>query len=134
MTVFTQGLPDKKEYRKFIIKTVSGANDPAMINEIVKRRLRNIAWAKPDIIMIDGGPAQLHAAAQAVQKNFAFKNVLLISLAKQAEEIYTLFQAAPLRLSRHDPALQLLQYLRDEAHRFGITFHQKKRRKAVLAK
>jgi excinuclease ABC subunit C len=134
MTVFSQGLPDKKEYRKFIIKTVAGANDPAMINEIVTRRLRHASWPKPDIIMIDGGPTQLHAAAVALEKKSDFKNVLLISLAKQEEEIYTLYKATPFRLSRHDPALQLLQYLRDEAHRFGITFHQKKRRKKVFGK
>lgn len=132
LTVFTQGLPDKKEYRKFIIKTVLSANDPAMINEIVTRRLRHASWPKPDVIMIDGGPTQLHAAAAALQKNSNFKNILLISLAKQQEKIYTLYKAAPFRLSRHDPALQLLQYLRDEAHRFGITFHKTKRNKKLF--
>ena len=126
MIVFTDGLPDKKEYRRFAIRTVKGINDPAMIGEIVKRRLQHADWATPDLILIDGGPAQLNAAQRHSKK------IPIISLAKREEEIYLADKSKPLRLSKRSSTLQLLQRIRDEAHRFAIAYHRKLREKDLL--
>jgi excinuclease ABC subunit C len=123
MVVFNQGLPDKKEYRLFNIKTVKGPNDPAMIAEVIKRRFSHLNWPKPDLVLIDGGLTQLKAAA----KNMP--DLPLISLAKKQEEIYRLNRNQPLQFGLDSPALQLLQRLRDEAHRFAITNYKNKHRK-----
>jgi len=126
MVVFTNGQPDKNEYRRFAIKTVKGINDPAMMAEVIKRRLRHQDWRRPDLIVIDGGPTQLNAARKFSQ------NVPIISLAKRQEEIYLPGSGKPLRLSKRSPALQLLQRLRDEAHRFAVNYHRKLRNKKVF--
>jgi len=119
MVVMTKGQIDKSQYRKFKIKTVKGANDPKMIAEVIKRRFEN-DWPLPDLIVIDGGPTQLNAA---------FNNlptiIPIISLAKKQEEIYLPGEKIPLKLPKFSPALQLLQQIRDEAHRFAISYYRK---------
>ncbi len=129
MVVLTDGQIDKSQYRRFKIKTVSGANDPAMMAEVIKRRLNN-NWPKPDLILIDGGPTQLNAAtAQLKQAGFKLP---VVSLAKKQEEIYLPNKAAPLKLPKFSPALQLLQRIRDEAHRFAITYYRKLHSKTYI--
>ncbi|MBU1131008.1 excinuclease ABC subunit UvrC [Patescibacteria group bacterium] len=127
MAVMTNGQPDKNEYRKFKIKTIKGANDPAMIGEIIKRRLNN-NWPKPDLMLIDGGPAQLNAALKQIDEN----NIPIVSLAKKQEKIYKPDGKLPLKLPKFSPALQLLQQLRDEAHRFAVSYHRKLRKKRLV--
>jgi len=122
MVVLTDGEIDKNQYRKFKIKTVKGSNDPAMIAEVIKRRLRN-DWTKPDLILIDGGPTQLNAATKELRH--AKLKLAIASLAKRDEEIYLPNEAIPIKLPKFSPALQLLQKIRDEAHRFAITYYHK---------
>jgi excinuclease ABC subunit C len=124
MVVMIDGKIDKNEYRRFKIKTILGANDPAMIGEIIKRRLAN-NWPIPDLILIDGGLAQLNSALKILGN----KKIPVIALAKKQEEIYLPNQPIPIKLPKFSPTLQLLQELRDEAHRFAINYHKKLRRK-----
>jgi excinuclease ABC subunit C len=135
---FIDGLPFKPGYRRYRIKSVQGIDDFASIREVVTRRFRNAGARRPndeerifpDILLIDGGKGQLHAALDA----FAVLGVeppCLISLAKREEEIYRPGEAEPLRLSRHAAALRLLQYVRDEAHRFAQHYHHLLRRKKL---
>jgi len=129
MVVFIDGAAEKAEYRKFRIKSVKGISDVAMISEVIERRFKN-AWGNPDLIVIDGGKPQLTAASEALTKSN--KEVKLISLAKRLEEIYVFGDTKSIRLQRNDPALKLVQRLRDEAHRFAITYHKKLRAKEFL--
>ena len=131
---FIDGLPFKPGYRRYRIKSVQGIDDFASIREVVTRRFRRCPSRTgdesvfPDILLIDGGKGQLNAALDA----FAVLGVeppCLISLAKREEEIYRPGEAEPLRLSRHAAALRLLQYVRDEAHRFAQHYHHILRRK-----
>jgi len=135
---FIDGLPFKPGYRRYRIKSVQGIDDFASIREVVSRRFRHAHVRKrgdeesifPDILLIDGGKGQLHAALDA----FAVLGVeppCLISLAKREEEIFRPGEAEPLRLSRHAAALRLLQYVRDEAHRFAQHYHHILRRKKL---
>jgi excinuclease ABC subunit C len=135
---FIDGLPFKPGYRRYRIKSVQGIDDFASIREVVTRRFRNAHLRRsgddehvfPDILLIDGGKGQLNAALDA----FAVLGVeppCLISLAKREEEIYRPGEAEPLRLSRHAAALRLLQYVRDEAHRFAQHYHHILRRKKL---
>jgi excinuclease ABC subunit C len=135
---FIDGLPFKPGYRRYRIKSVQGIDDFASIREVVTRRFRNAHSRRsggeeqvfPDILLIDGGKGQLNAALEA----FAVLGVeppCLISLAKREEEIYRPGEAEPLRLSRHAAALRLLQYVRDEAHRFAQHYHHILRRKKL---
>jgi excinuclease ABC subunit C len=130
---FIDGLPFKPGYRTFKIQTVEGVDDFASINEVVTRRFRRLAREDepfPDVLLIDGGKGQLNAARDA----FALLDVeppVLISLAKREEEIYRPGDAEPIRLSRHSAALRLLQYVRDEAHRFAQHYHHTLRRKKL---
>jgi excinuclease ABC subunit C len=135
---FIDGLPFKPGYRRFRIKSVQGIDDFASIREVVTRRFRNATSRRhgdeeqlfPDILLIDGGKGQLNAAQHA----FALLGVeppCLISLAKREEEIYRPGEDEPLRLSRHAAALRLLQYVRDEAHRFAQHYHHILRRKKL---
>jgi len=126
MVVSTQGRVNKKEYRLFRIKTVKQANDPAMMAEVVKRRFGN-NWPKPDLILIDGGLTQLNAAFRALPEKLP-----IIGLAKKQEEIYFPNQAIPLKLPKFSLALQLLQAIRDEAHRFAVSYHRKLRKKEII--
>jgi excinuclease ABC subunit C len=133
MVRFHNGKPDKSSYRKFKIKTVSGINDPAMISEVVLRRysrLKEYKMPMPDLVLIDGGKGQLNAAIESLE---TLKLKLpLISLAKKDEEVYTPSLEEPIRLPRSSKPLQLLQQIRDEAHRFAVTFHKQRRDKIFI--
>jgi excinuclease ABC subunit C len=130
---FIDGLPFKPNYRRYRIKSVEGVDDFASIREVVTRRFRRKMREEelfPDILLIDGGKGQLNAALEA----FRFLHVdppCLISLAKREEEIYRPGDVEPLRLGRHSAALRLLQYVRDEAHRFAQHYHHILRRKKL---
>src|SRR5579871_6915721 len=130
---FIDGLPFKPGYRRYRIKSVQGVDDFASIREVVSRRFRRLAEQEevfPDVLLIDGGKGQLNAALEA----FRFLGIeppVLLSLAKREEEIYRPGESEPLRLSRHAAALRLLQYVRDEAHRFAQHYHHILRRKKL---
>jgi excinuclease ABC subunit C len=128
---FIDGLPFKPGYRRFKIKSVEGVDDFASIREVVTRRFRRLSDEDelfPDILLIDGGKGQLNAALEAFAA-LQIEPPTLISLAKREEEIYRPGEADPLRLSRHSAALRLVQYVRDEAHRFAQHYHHILRRK-----
>jgi len=130
---FIDGLPFKPGYRTFKIKSVEGVDDFASINEVVTRRFRRLAREDepfPDVLLIDGGKGQLNAARDAF-KLLGIEPPMLLSLAKREEEIYRPGDAEPIVLSRHSAALRLLQYVRDEAHRFAQHFHHTLRRKKL---
>lgn len=132
MVVFIDGRPEKSEYRKFSIKTVPGANDPAMMKEMLTRRLRHADWPRPDVILIDGGITQLGAAMAAATETQS--NIHIISIAKKEEKLFRA-GALPKKLSEISPdLLRLLQHIRDESHRFAITYHRRKRSKKLLNK
>tara|TARA_A100001015_G_scaffold147767_1_gene163874 strand:- start:753 stop:2543 length:1791 start_codon:yes stop_codon:yes gene_type:complete len=129
---FRHGSPDKSGYRKFNIKTVSGkSNDPQSMYEVVYRRLRACKedGNLPDLLLIDGGKGQLNFALKAVYQLELTKQVELVALAKREEECFVPHQADSIRLRKNNPGLQLLQRVRDEAHRFAVTFQRQKRRK-----
>jgi len=138
MVVFDKGKPKPVHYRRFRIKTVSGANDYAMLQEVLKRRFKRIshaanAWAiLPDLVLIDGGRGQLNYAVAAMQEVGA-ESIATASLAKENEEIFIPQRAKPIILPHSSPGLQLLQRLRDEAHRFALGYHQKIHRKETFA-
>jgi excinuclease ABC subunit C len=130
---FLDGLPFKPGYRRFKIKSVEGVDDFASMREVVTRRFRRLHEEDevfPDILLIDGGKGQLNAALDAF-KNLGIDPPCLISLAKQDEEIFRPGEAESIRLSRHSAALRLLQYVRDEAHRFAQHYHHMLRRKRL---
>src|SRR5262249_19539560 len=130
---FTDGLPFKPGYRRYRIRSVHGVDDFASIREVVTRRFRRLSAEDevfPDILLIDGGKGQLNAALDAFRL-LHLEPPCLLSLAKQDEEIYRPGEAEPLRLSRHSAALRLLQYVRDEAHRFAQHYHHILRRKKL---
>ena len=134
---FIDGLPFKPGYRRYRIKTVQGVDDFASIREVVSRRFRNAGrpdndHPAPDILLIDGGKGQLNAALEALQL-LHVRPPCLLSLAKREEEIYRPGDAEPLKLSRHAAALRLLQYVRDEAHRFAQHYHHILRKKKMTA-
>ncbi|OHA47841.1 MAG: hypothetical protein A2806_02240 [Candidatus Terrybacteria bacterium RIFCSPHIGHO2_01_FULL_48_17] len=121
--------PNKNEYRKFRIKTVVGANDVAMIKEVLMRRIRHTEWALPDIILIDGGKPQLNTALVALQglRYRVQKKPLVLALAKKHEEIYVPDKKEPIGLPQNHPFRLLLMHVRDEAHRFARAYHHKLR-------
>ena len=125
MVVFVDGVADKNQYRRFRIKHGQGNNDFLSMQETLTRRLRHKEWTYPDVIVIDGGKGQLGAVPKV-------DGVTYISLAERCELVFTTTQDAPLVLSRHSYALRLLQRIRDEAHRFAITYHKKLRDKIRL--
>ncbi len=129
---FIDGLPFKPGYRRYRIKSVEGVDDFASIREVVSRRFRQRSGEEeavyPDVLLIDGGKGQLNAALEVFQM-LGREPPSLLSLAKREEEIYRPGDAEPLRLSRHAAALRLLQYVRDEAHRFAQHYHHLLRRK-----
>jgi excinuclease ABC subunit C len=144
MVVFTDGHPRRAEYRRFRIKTVEGANDVAMMAEVLRRRFKRAAQAEPggkpdekaqtwavlpDLVLIDGGRPQLNAALDALRE-MGVPFLPAAGLAKQEEELYVKDVAEPIALPRTSPALYLLQRVRDEAHRFAVTYHRKVREKA----
>jgi excinuclease ABC subunit C len=130
MVVWEDGKMKKSDYRKFIIRTVDGVDDFASMREVVTRRYRRIQDEKkemPSLILIDGGLGQLHAAAEALA-SLQIINQPLASIAKREEIIYVCGQEDdPIALDHHNPVLHLVQLIRDEAHRFAVTFHRKRR-------
>src|SRR6266436_5069303 len=130
MVVWEDGKMKKSDYRKFIIKTVAGVDDFASMREVVTRRYKRLQDEKkkmPSLILIDGGLGQLHAAAQALE-SLEIINQPLASIAKREEIIYVYGQEdEPVALDHHSPVLHLVQLIRDEAHRFAVTFHRKRR-------
>src|SRR5262245_31101286 len=130
---FIDGLPFKPGYRRFKIRSVEGVDDFASIREVVTRRFKRLSDQDevfPDVLLIDGGKGQLNAALESFGA-LAIEPPILLSLAKREEEIYRPGAAEPLRLSRHAAALRLLQYVRDEAHRFAQHYHKILRRKRI---
>jgi excinuclease ABC subunit C len=130
MVVWEDGRMKKSDYRKFIIKTVQGVDDFASMREVVTRRYKRLQDENkklPSLILIDGGLGQLHAAAQALE-SLEIINQPLASIAKREEIIYVYGQEdEPVVLDHHNPVLHLVQQIRDEAHRFAVTFHRKRR-------
>ena len=121
LVCFIDGRPFKNGYRRFRIREVEGIDDYAMIQEVLRRRYRKAGEHEeifPDVILIDGGLGQLHAARDAFRE-MPFKPPMILALAKREETIFLLNQDNPLQLKSHDPALRLLQHVRDEAHRFA---------------
>lgn len=151
MVVFSQGVPDKKLYRKFNIESVVGAPDDfASMEEMLTRRFRRWRAAQetagqvgakndasfsllPDLIIIDGGKGQLSRAVEVLEKFELMDKVPVVGLAKQQEEIFFPHKSESLMLPRHSQGLYLVQRIRDEAHRYGITAHRKKRQKLGMA-
>lgn len=134
MVVLDRGKFDKNQYRIFNIKTVIGADDFRSMAEAVDRRYRRVmeeGKPMPDLILIDGGRGQLNAALAALSK-LGIGEVLIAGLAKREEEIYIPDREETIRLDKHDPALQLLQMVRDETHRFSVSSHRRRRRKRTL--
>jgi len=134
MVVLDRGKFDKKQYRVFNIKTVEGADDFRSMAEAVDRRYRRLMdenKSLPDMILIDGGRGQLNAALAALNK-LGIEEIPIAGLAKREEEIYVPEREEPIRLERRDPALQLLQMVRDETHRFSVSSHRRRRSKRFL--
>ena len=130
MVCFLKGKPAKKEYRHFNIKTVIGPDDFSSMKEIVYRRYKRLLDEKkslPQLIVIDGGKGQLSAACESLKTLGIYGKVAIIGIAKRLEEIYYPEDPLPLYINKKSPSLTLLQFLRDEAHRFAITFHRLKR-------
>lgn len=141
MVVFTDGKPDKKEYRRFRIKTVEGANDFASMAEVLTRRLlRGFAatdkehgfGAVPDLIIVDGGKGQLSSAV-SVLESLGLEDMNIVGLAKREEEIFLPGESEPIVLAKNAPELRLITAIRDEAHRFAITYHRALRQNRTLA-
>ena len=134
--VFRNAEPSKKDYRKFKIKTVIGANDFASMKEVVNRRYSRLLEEAPDdlpqLVVIDGGKGQLDAAWQALAELGLTERLTVIGLAKRLEEVIRVGDPYPLFIDRNSQALKVLQRIRDEAHRFGITFHRDLRSKAQI--
>ena len=134
--VFRGGVPSKKDYRKFKIKTVVGANDYASMKEVVNRRYSRMMEENPDdlpqLVVIDGGKGQLEFAWQALCELGLQDSLTVVGLAKRQEEVIRVRDPYPLFLDRNSQALKLLQQIRDEAHRFGITFHRSLRNKSSI--
>jgi excinuclease ABC subunit C len=141
MVVFEGGRPSPGAYRRFRIKAVGGPNDFAMLQEVLRRRFHrgsiqdgsgDDAWANlPDLVVIDGGKGQLSAALE-IARELSLTEIPMIALAKEREEVFRPGQREPLVLPRSSPALFLLQRLRDEAHRFAVTYHRQVRQKAAV--
>lgn len=134
--VFRNGVPSKKDYRKFKIKTVIGANDYASMKEVVNRRYSRMLREDPDdlpqLVVIDGGKGQLDFAYQALAELGLTEKLTVVGLAKRLEEVIRVGDPYPLFIDRNSQALKVLQHIRDEAHRFGITFHRSLRSKAQI--
>ncbi len=144
LVCFIDGRPFKSGYRRYRIKTVTGTDDYAMIREVLARRYKYAAIAEelyPDVILIDGGLGQLHAALDAFERmrqavesegGRAARPAMVVSLAKREELVYVQARSEPLKLARNNEALRLLQQIRDEAHRFGQHYHHILRRKQAF--
>lgn len=134
--VFRDGVPAKSDYRHFKVKTVVGANDYATMKEVVNRRYSRMLEENPEdipqLVVIDGGKGQLSFAYEALAELGLTDKLTVIALAERMEEVYRVGDPYPMFIDRNSPALKLLQQMRDEAHRFGITFHRKLRSKAQV--
>ena len=133
--VFRQGKPYKKDYRHYNIKTVEGPDDFASMKEVVFRRYRRLLDEEkglPQLIIIDGGKGQLSAAVEALKELGIYERVVIAGIAKRLEEIYFPHDSLPLYIDKRSRSLKIVQQLRNEAHRFAITFHRKKRSHRVL--
>lgn len=130
LVVFVNGIKAPEWYRRFMIKNLARPNDVTMMSEVLERRFAN-SWPQPDLIIVDGGKAQLGAVGKVLSKLGIL--VPYISLAKKQEEIFVAGQNQSIKLGKDSPALQLLQAVRDEAHRFAISYHRKLRSKILLA-
>ena len=134
--VFRNAVPSKKDYRHFKVKTVVGANDYATMKEAVNRRYSRMLAENPDdlpqLIVIDGGKGQLAFAYEALAELGLTDKLTVIALAERMEEVYRVGDPYPMFIDRNSPALKVLQQIRDEAHRFGITFHRKLRSKSQV--
>ncbi len=135
MTVFKDVKPSKKEYRHFNIKTVEGPDDFASMEEIIYRRYKRVLEENqpmPQLIVVDGGKGQLSAALQSLEKLGLRGKIGIIGIAKKLEEIYFPNDSIPMYLDKRSESLKIIQQIRDEAHRFGITHHRSKRDKGTL--
>jgi excinuclease ABC subunit C len=135
MSVFRDGKPSKKDYRHFNIKTVEGPDDFASMEEVIYRRYKRMldeAQPLPQLIVIDGGKGQLSSAMTSLDKLGLRGKVAVIGIAKRLEEIYYPDDAFPLYIDKKSETLRIIQQLRDEVHRFGITHHRKRREKGVI--
>lgn len=134
--VFRNAVPSKKDYRHFKVKTVVGANDYATMKEVVNRRYSRMLAENPDdlpqLVVIDGGKGQLSYAYEALAELGLTEKLTVIALAERMEEVYRVGDPYPMFIDRNSPALKVLQQIRDEAHRFGITFHRNLRSKSQV--
>lgn len=135
MVCFINGKPAKKEYRHFLIKTVAGPDDFASMKEVVFRRYSRVLEENrplPDLIIIDGGKGQLHAAYEVLKKLQLNNQIMLIGIAERLEDIYKVGEKLPLFIDKKSESQKLLQQIRDEVHRFSITHHRNRRSKKSL--
>ncbi len=135
MVCFKNGKPEKKEYRHFNIKTVEGPDDYASMEEVILRRYKRLLNEKkplPQLIVVDGGKGQLSSALKSLEKLGLRGKISIIGIAKRLEEIYYPGDSLPLYLDKKSETLKVIQHLRDEAHRFGITHHRNKRSKEAV--
>ncbi len=133
--VFKNGKPSKRDYRHFNIKTVVGADDFASMQEIIFRRYKRLLDEKqtlPQLIVIDGGKGQLGAAINSLTELGLIGKIAIIGIAKKLEEIYFPSDSVPIYLDKNSETLKIIQHIRNESHRFGITFHRQKRSKAFI--
>jgi excinuclease ABC subunit C len=149
MVVFEQGVPRKSDYRRFVVRTVDQPDDYASMREVLTRRFRRWrtatsgqvqgarrvkAWALlPDLLLVDGGRGQLNVAEEVLEAFDLRDRVPVAALAKREEEVYLPARSKPVQLPRDSQGLFLLQRVRDEAHRFAVSHHRKRRRRAGLA-
>jgi len=135
MVCFRNGRPSKKDYRQFKIKTVSGPDDYGSMREIVHRRYHRLVDEKkplPNLIVVDGGKGQLNAACDALKALGIYGSIPIIGIAKRLEELYYPEDSIPVHINKKSESLKLIQQLRDEAHRFAVTFHRKLRSKTQV--
>lgn len=133
--VFKDGKPSKKDYRHFNVKTVEGPNDFASMEEIVYRRYKRVLeeqHALPDLIIVDGGKGQLSSALKSMERLGIRGKVPILGIAERLEELFYPGDSVPLYLDKKSETLKVIQYLRNEAHRFGLSFHRDKRSKGAL--
>ena len=134
--VFKDGKPSKRDYRHFIIKTVVGANDFASMEEVLTRRYSRLLQEGkplPQLVVVDGGKGQLSSAVEAFDRLGIRGKVAVVGIAKRLEEIYFPGDSVPLYIDKGSESLMVVQHLRDEAHRFGITHHRLRRSKGQTA-
>ncbi|MGB4655503.1 MAG: excinuclease ABC subunit UvrC [Bacteroidales bacterium] len=135
MSVFINGKPAKDQYRHFHIKTVKGANDFASMQEVIYRRYKRLLDEKsdlPQLIIVDGGKGQLSSAMASLEKLDLHKKIPIISIAEKLEEIYYPNDSLPMYIDKKSETLKIIQHLRDEAHRFGVSFHRNLREKGTI--